>query len=181
MYRFFLLSLFLTVQFTATLSDTPQQIVTKYKNYHTICNGLGYKEKSCGNKGVVAFQALLKNSISNLGQHNSVKFDTVKLNEGSGYDVKTGKFTAPEDGMYSFSWNVRIYSGKEFHTEIVKNGNVVAYNYADGNMVKSGYYLTSSSTVNIKMKKREQVWIRTHYKGQYLHGGYFSYFSGFKL
>ncbi|XP_056016949.1 cerebellin-3-like [Ostrea edulis] len=185
MFRFFPLSPFLTVQFTDTLSETPQQIVTKYKNYHTICSGLGYKEKSCCTiysvVGVVVFQALLKNSISNLGQHNSVKFDTVKLNEGSGCDVKTEKFTAPEDGVFSFSWNVVVYSGTEFHTEIVKNGNAVAYNYADGNMVKSGYYLTSSSTVNMKMKKREQVWIRAHYKGQYLLGGYFSYFSGFKL
>ncbi|XP_056014450.1 heavy metal-binding protein HIP-like [Ostrea edulis] len=182
MYRVFLLSLFVAVQFTAALSDTPHQIVTKYKNYHTICNGLGYKEKSCANNGVVAFQALLQNDISDLGTYQTVKFDTVKLNEGSGYDVKTGKFTAPEDGVYSFSWNVLVYSGKEFHTEIVKNGNVVAKNYADGRILKSGYHLTSSSTVNIKMKKREQVWIRSHNKhGRYIHGSSWSYFSGFKL
>ncbi|XP_048768990.1 heavy metal-binding protein HIP-like [Ostrea edulis] len=182
MYRFFLLSLFVAVQFTATLSDTPQQIVTKYKNYHTICNGLGYEEKSCANKGVVAFQAVLQNYISDLGTYKTVKFDTVKLNEGSGYDVKTGKFTAPEDGVYSFSWNVLVKSGKVFHTEIVKNGNIIAYNYADGNIAKSGSFLASSSTVNIKLKKREQVWIRAHSNlGQYIHGYAWSYFSGFKL
>ncbi|XP_056014447.1 complement C1q tumor necrosis factor-related protein 3-like [Ostrea edulis] len=171
MYRFFLLSLFLTVQFTATLSDTPHQIVTKYKNYHTICTGLGYRDKPCANRGVVAFQALLQKHISNLGKSQPVIFDTLKLNEGSGYDVKTGKFTAPEDGVYSFSWNVLVNSGKEFHTEIVKNGDVVAKNYADGTIVKSGYHLTSSSTVNIKMKKREQVWIRAHHNHRrYMHG-----------
>ncbi|XP_048771056.2 complement C1q tumor necrosis factor-related protein 3-like [Ostrea edulis] len=182
MYRFFLLSLFLAVQFIATLSDTPHQIVTKYKNYYTICSGLGYKEKSCASRDVVAFHAKLRDSISNLGSKQPVKFDTVMLNEGSGYDVKTGKFTATEDGVYSFSWNVLVYSGKEFHTEIVKNGNAIAYNYANGRIVKSGYYLSSSSTVNIKMKKGEQVWVTAHGNhGRFLYGGIWPNFSGFKL
>ncbi|XP_048768300.2 complement C1q tumor necrosis factor-related protein 3-like [Ostrea edulis] len=182
MHRVFLLFLCLTLLFAVALSETPQHIVNKYKNYRTICSGLGYKDESCPSKGVIAFQVMLQNRLSNLGKYQTVKFDTVKLNEGSGYDVKTGKFTATEDGVYSFSWNILAYSGKTSHTEIVKDGNIVAYNYADGRIVKSGHYLTSSSTVNIKMKKKEQVWIRAHDKhGQYIHGNFWSYFSGFKL
>ncbi|XP_048742176.2 heavy metal-binding protein HIP-like [Ostrea edulis] len=182
MYRFLLLSLFLAVLFSATLSDTPQQIVNKYRNYHKICSGLGYKRKWGPNKRVVAFQAMLQNHLSNLRSHQTVRFDAVKLNEGSGYDVDTGKFTAPEDGVYSFSWNVLVKWGGKFHTQIVKNGNIIARNYADGRIIKRGHFLTSSSTVNIKMKKNEQVWISVHDTyGQYVHGSYWSYFSGFKL
>lgn len=46
--RFVLLSLLLLVAGTAP--ETPQQVVTKYKNYKAICNGLGYENLGC--KGI---------------------------------------------------------------------------------------------------------------------------------
>ncbi|XP_061176196.1 complement C1q-like protein 4 [Saccostrea echinata] len=182
MCRFLLFVMFLSLLVTIIISKTPQQIVAKCSNYKAICTGLGYTDKTCQNKGAVAFQAILIKDISNLGIEKPVIFEKVTLNEGSGYDGKTGKFTAPQDGVYSFSWNVLVSSGKAFYTEIVKDGVLVARNYADGNIVKSTYFLTSSSTVNIKMNYKEKVWIRAQgNNGQFSHGNYWSYFSGFKI
>ncbi|XP_062597904.1 complement C1q tumor necrosis factor-related protein 7-like [Saccostrea cucullata] len=181
MCRFPLFLLFLSEFFTTAILETPQQIVTKYSNYKAICSGLGYRDTTCQSKGI-AFQAVLIKSITSLGAQKPVIFEKMTLNEGLGYDATTGKFTAPEDGIYSFSWNVLVLSGKAFHTEIVKDGKMVARNYADGKIVKSGLYLASSSTVNIKLKSKEKVWIRVHLNfGEYVYGNHWSYFSGFRI
>lgn len=107
-------------------------------------------------------------------------FDNVSLNEGKAYDSTTGIFTAPCDGIYSFSWTTLSKGGKYFITEIVRNGQVIAYNYTDGRG-RTGFVM-SSSHANIKMKKDEKVWIRTYESyGQFVHGKNWSNFSGFKM
>lgn len=71
-------------------------------------------------------------------------------------------------------------SGKYFPTEIVRNGQKVAYNYTDGRG-RDGYTV-STSHANIKMEKGDRVWIRTWgAHGLYAPGGDWSYFSGVKL
>ncbi|XP_062597920.1 complement C1q tumor necrosis factor-related protein 5-like [Saccostrea cucullata] len=156
---------------TTVIPETPQQIVTKYSNYKAICSGLGYSDRTCQSKGI-AFQAVFIKSITSFGAQKPVIFEKMTLNEGLCYDATTEKFTAPEDGVYSFSWNVLVHSGKAFYTEIVKDGNMVARNYADGKIVKSSLYLASSSTVNIKLKPKEKVWIRVHLNfGEYVFTG----------
>uniref|UniRef100_K1RHX7 Collagen alpha-1(X) chain n=1 Tax=Magallana gigas TaxID=29159 RepID=K1RHX7_MAGGI len=109
----------------------------------------------------------------------TVIFDKVSLNEGNAYDNTSGVFTAPSDGIYSFSWTILTASEKYFISEIVHNGVKIAYNYADGRGLNA--YLMSTSHANIKMKKNEQVWIKaSDTNGKYAHDGY-CYFSGEKL
>lgn len=111
----------------------------------------------------------------------TVIFNKVSLNEGNAYDKTSGKFTAPSDGIYSFSWTTLTPAGKHFVTDIVRNGETITRNYTDGRG-QNGFAM-STSNANIKMKKGEKVWIRTHgNNGHFVHGsGEWSFFSGVKL
>ncbi|XP_052678290.1 complement C1q tumor necrosis factor-related protein 3-like [Crassostrea angulata] len=158
--------------------ETPQQVVTRYKNYKAICDGMGFQNVRC--KDPIAFQSSLTKTLQNLKNQETVIFDKISLNEGKAYDNISGIFTAPLDGIYSFTWTISTTAGKYFVTEIVLNGQNVTYNHADGRG-HDGHPMTTSHA-NIKMKKGDKVWIRTRQNyGQYAHGANWCYFSGTKL
>ncbi|XP_052680200.1 complement C1q tumor necrosis factor-related protein 3-like [Crassostrea angulata] len=160
-----------------TANETPQQVVTRYNNYKAICNGMGYENVRC--KDPIDFQSSLTKPLENLKNYEIVIFDKVSLNEGNAYDHVTGIFTAPLDGIYSFTWTTLTKAGKYFVTEIMLNGKTVAFNNTDGRG-HSGNPM-STSHANIKMKKGDKVWIRTHGSGgQFAHANW-CFFSGSKL
>ncbi|XP_061176947.1 heavy metal-binding protein HIP-like [Saccostrea echinata] len=183
MCRLVLLLVMVTTVF-GSMKETPQQIVNKYNNYRKICIGLGYQNLSCkaDNKGKrsIAFQSSLSSTLENMGNQQTVIFDKVTLNEGKGYNKKTGVFTAPEEGLFNFSWTMKSKAGQYFVSEIVHDGKPIAYNQADGRGL-TGYAMTSN-TANIKMNKGDKAWIRTKDSyGKYASGGYWCNFSGNKL
>ncbi|XP_061177026.1 complement C1q-like protein 4 [Saccostrea echinata] len=128
---------------------------------------------------MVAFQAKLTKNQRSLSGNSIIIFTTTTLNAGHAYSPLTGIFTAPEDGIYVFSWNVLAHAGNVFHTEIVLNGNAVAQNHADGRS-GSPHYASGSSTAVIGMRTNDQVWIRAKGHGESAAGDWSS-FSGFKL
>ncbi|XP_062576639.1 heavy metal-binding protein HIP-like, partial [Saccostrea cucullata] len=128
----------------------------------------------------IAFHARLLRAQGNLGNYAVVVFGKVTQNSGNAYNANTGKFIAPEDGLYFFLWTILTRDGKIFNTQIVLNGNIFGYNNADGVSGNSNLASGSSSAV-IKMKKKDEVWIRTHGKdGKYAYAEWSS-FTGFKL
>nr|XP_022299002.1 heavy metal-binding protein HIP-like [Crassostrea virginica] len=162
--------------------ETPQQVVTRYNNYRTICTGLGYQNLQCkaGNDGGIVFQSTLTKTLQNLKNQETVIYEKVTLNEGNAYSKDTGKFTAPVGGVYAFSWTTLSSPGKYFISEIVHNGKAITYSQCDGKGLTG--YPSSSNQVNIKMKKGDKVWIRAHGKyGQYAYGGNWCSFSGYKF
>ena len=64
-----------------------------------------FSECTPDKRNVIYLQANLSPNLQNLPIKNAIKFDVVLLNKGKGYDAKTGVFTAPEDGVYSFAWS----------------------------------------------------------------------------
>lgn len=148
-------------------------------NFHFILFRLGYfiyypKVE------IVAFQTSLTKTLENLRRHQTVIFDKVLLNEGNAYSKASGIFTAPSDGIYSFTWTMSTKYGKYFVTEIVWNYEKVAYNQADGRG-HNGWPM-STSHAYIKMKKGEKVWIRAQGNyGHFAYGGHWCSFSGAKL
>lgn len=53
-----------------------------------------------------------------------MKFENVQINKGNGYDPKTGVFTAPEDGVYSFAWSILTKIGSMVYiADVVDNVN----------------------------------------------------------
>nr|XP_034307784.1 complement C1q tumor necrosis factor-related protein 4-like [Crassostrea gigas] len=180
-----LLSLFTYV--SGSVPDTPQQVVTKYNNYKTICTGLGYKATQCNGEQtkVIGFQSSRKGDLVNLKTSETVIFNQASLNKGSAYDTTTGEFTAPNDGVYSFSWTTMSETEKYFITEIFLNSSPVAYNFTDGRgRTKNAGNVMSSSNAIIEMRKGDKVWIRAHDKyGQFARcvNGQWCFFSGFKI
>lgn len=99
----------------------------------------------------------------------TVIFDKVSLNEGNAYDKTSGIFTAPLNGIYSFTW-----------TTATRGGKLITKMFTDGSG-RNGIEVTTSH-VNIKMKKGDKAWIRAYRHWGYLAlGGDWCSFSGVKL
>lgn len=55
---------------------------------------------------MIAFHARLDyNHLKNVPVNTTIKYGIVLLNKGDAYNSKTGIFTAPENGVYSFAWS----------------------------------------------------------------------------
>lgn len=70
---------------------------------------------------VYAFNARVGTSIRNLAENGRVVFNTVVSNQGLGYNVSTGIFTAPIGGIYLFDWTILAFSGSNAHTTLTLN------------------------------------------------------------
>lgn len=81
---------------------------------------------------IIVFQSSLTKTIENIKQNEILIFDKVSLSEENAYNVTSGIFTAPVDGIYSFSWTILTKGGKYFITDIMLNGRPIAFNYTDG-------------------------------------------------
>eukprot|EP00105_Crassostrea_gigas_P004910 XP_011418280.1 PREDICTED: heavy metal-binding protein HIP-like [Crassostrea gigas] len=153
--------------------------IAKYDKYQNVCKKMGYQDKRCEEKEVIAFHARPSTDLRNLKDKDVVVFGTVTLNTGKGYNPTTGKFTAPSRGHYSFTWTIATRPGYMFSTQLVINGNPVSYTHVNGKTGGNNYE-TGSSTVILKMEKNDVVSILLYYTGE-LAVGLWSSFSGFKL
>ena len=127
-------------------------------------------------KNVIAFHANLRNTIKNIPVNTALKFDDVKLNEGKGYDPKTGIFTAPTDGVYSFAWSfLSINGGTVYVTAVVNNvGQVHTCVHK-----QQTYHISISGHLLSKLKKGNKVWLKTFWlAATHIHGGGYTFFSG---
>ena len=129
-----------------------------------------------------AFFATMSSDKENLPVDSVVLFDKASLNVGEAYDETTGKFTCKVDGLYTFSQTTFSGPKKDLTTELITSGNSVAKNLVDTDATDD--YLSSSSTVVVRMRKGEQTWISV-VKGDQLTATWssepISMFSGFKI
>ena len=100
----------------------------------------------------VGFSAFLTNRVV-LNSPVKLVFDHVLSNSGNGYDIKTGIFTAPIAGLYSFS--VTLTSDISSRFFIMFNGRNVGYVVNSGeNRWESG-----SQNVNLQLTVGDKVWV----------------------
>ena len=123
----------------------------------------------------IGFLATSSSNKENVPKHTVVIFDKVLNNDGNAYNPRNGIFTAPVDGLYLFSWTVATNAHKNFVTFLEYNGQDVGRNHAgsDGTWNSS-----ASQTLVLHMKKNHKVLLKTYYKGDYIHGGGWSTFTG---
>lgn len=125
----------------------------------------------------VVFAAQLSKDITKLGSHQIIEYDKVLLNDGNGYDVRHGHFTAPVKGVYLLSLIVYTDHHNTINLDLVKNGQAVTILYANG--------ITDSASgtfvLPILLQQGDMVWVRTHAgnEGKTLPGFYTSMLNSF--
>ena len=139
----------------------------------------------CATKSPV-FMASLSADLVHCTLHQPVIFDSVKVNQGSGYDHNHGVFKAPVAGVYAFTATLSVIPHNQYHVAIVRGNanNEIGYLYTDPQNI----WLERSTTVFTHLNMNEQVWMvcvgDSRIEGHHQHswgaaGDYHSHFSGF--
>ncbi|VDI27099.1 Hypothetical predicted protein [Mytilus galloprovincialis] len=103
------------------------------------------------------FYIELSNDVT-LNKNSIVKFDVTRVDVGDNFNTGDGIFIAPRSGIYLFSWTVKMFSGKNTHTElrvdnVVKGRQIVA--------LGSVGHLATTRNVLTNVKHGDHVWIQT--------------------
>merc|ERR1712227_516500 len=105
--------------------------------------GSGYNPGYNSNSyDVVAFSAKRADSCCR-GMNSRIRFDRSLTNLGGGWDGRTGEFTAPASGTYSFSWSALSPDRQQLRLSLMMNGLEMSSSWADS----AGYQSSSGSTV----------------------------------
>ena len=121
----------------------------------------------------VAFLATMASHAS-VSASNTIIFDTVRTNVGSGYNIDDGSFTAPVDGIYQFSSSMMTEQDGEIWAYFSLNGRNMAYIYAHGT---EGRHDQGANTVILQLNKGDKVGVVNHHTST-IYGGGYSTFSG---
>ena len=111
----------------------------------------------------VAFSTYLSKTLSHLGNGHTIKLDQVSLNDGNGYSVITGVFTAPQYGVYLLMFTIDVY-GQDAKTEVrlVKNNvnivDAIAWSTGQNHDVMGG------NSAIIRLSQGEMVWLENYHQ-----------------
>ncbi|KAK3580693.1 hypothetical protein CHS0354_017974 [Potamilus streckersoni] len=105
-----------------------------------------------------------------------VHFDTVLHNDGNGFNKESGIFTCPLSGTYFFTLSVMTSHGYHTAVHLLVNGQIKGNSYANG---ADSWDQGSISNI-FRCEAGQNVWISV-YGGTYIHGDYYTSFSGFLL
>lgn len=125
----------------------------------------------------VAFSAYLT-SVSPEGT-DIVKFNNIWTNIGNAYNPITGVFTAPTNGLYSFTSVLLSLDNKILFRHIFRNNE-----YLEGTFVSGDGQKTGTLSVVLDLNKNDLVYIksrRSGYGGVYSSSNKYSTFSGFLI
>ncbi|XP_061187452.1 complement C1q tumor necrosis factor-related protein 3-like isoform X2 [Saccostrea echinata] len=182
----FLVSLLCMIIFTRADSPKPKTFRHDYVTYKNVCREMDWVPKCDCHKEIkggcqgkfVAFHAILSKRLNNIPVNTILKFGNVLTNEGGGYNPSTGKFTAPEDGVYSFSWTYCTNKGSNVYVVGVVDGTIRAYISNHG---QANNWQNTSGHLVMKLKTGNQFWIKTYAStSKTIHENY-TFLSGYKL
>ena len=131
-----------------------------------------------------AFSAYVSTYETELSKDHIIRFDTIVTNIGSHYNQHSGVFTAPEQGVYVFSWNLYCRSGGYIFSQLVVNSNVVGALFTSGE--GDNALRTTTEIVVVQVNAGDVVYVRTHptqnhLNNLYSHPDWRSSFSGWKV
>lgn len=127
----------------------------------------------------MAFTVNLSEHLTNLGSGQTIKFDNVITNFGSGYSPVTGVFTCPGDGSYVFIATMMCHAGTFNELRLMVNGASKMLMYTgDQELHNQG-----TNSVVLQLKKSDTVWIETagYPPTSRVYGHHWSSFTGIKL
>ncbi|XP_063431275.1 complement C1q-like protein 4 [Mytilus trossulus] len=143
--------------------------------FHTLMKKLSSSSKcECKDSNTrTAFTAILKTNIR-VNVNYVFKFDEVKVNQGNNYNLYTGEFTAPRDGLYYFSCTIQVNRAGNKYFYLMKNSSI----YLRGYIVNTNYGSQTKSVI-MDLDKGDHVYVKSGSK--YNVQKQYSYFSGYLL
>lgn len=121
----------------------------------------------------VAFTAITS-SATTYSSGSTIRFNRLKINQGSGFNTGNYRFTAPAAGLYVFSWSIALPNNYVGNSNLMKNGSI----YHQIQCQKT--YQQCGATVTMWLNRRDQVWVTSAYSSIYVYATYSS-FSGWKI
>ena len=127
----------------------------------------------------VAFYARSISTISNFSIGRVLAFSDVITNTGEAYDSSTGKFTAPTNGHFVFSWTMVCTTVHGVDTILMLNGQNKGVAQADCRQQNG----SGSNTVVLKLSQGDVVHLEAGgiWGSRQVWGDTFSTFSGWRI
>ncbi|XP_061177316.1 cerebellin-1-like [Saccostrea echinata] len=153
----------------------------------TICSLCGQRKGSqlTGTGQQIAFYAYMSSNIQikTLSKHKIFVYNRVETNIGNGYDDKSGKFIAPESGIYVIHTTTFSHNKSHVVIEVVKNGVVKDVAIADSGNHDDNASASTLTILNLKKGDVLNTRVGPGYGGRYLPNNKYARmsFSGFKL
>ena len=91
--------------------------------------------------------------------HHILLFDTVKTNLGSAYNSNSGMFTAPVDGVYTFTWTIFSEVHSYVYTQIVVNSAAFDNMIVNSNAVNDVH--SGTKVIVVSLTSGDVVYVRT--------------------
>lgn len=128
----------------------------------------------------IAFSAYISVRQTNAGIDQTIKFDTIVTNIGNHYSNYSGIFSAPQHGVYVFTWTSHCLGGSYLLTKLVVNGRFVGSTDTDARGA-SGVRSTTGIVV-VEVNQGDRVFVATHPTYDlYSNPNWRPSFSGWKL
>ncbi|XP_062588227.1 uncharacterized protein LOC134249885 [Saccostrea cucullata] len=134
---------------------------------------------------VVAFSSYISTHETHLTEDHTIKFDKIVTNIGNHYNPHSGLFTAPQHGVYVFTWSLYCAVDGYIFSHLVVNSNVVGAMFTTAQGATN--YRATTWTVVVEVNKDDVVYIRTlpngnsHSGSLYSGVNYRSSFNGWRL
>lgn len=149
-----------------------------------VCNSfeinVAVPSTSTMNTDPIAFYSFISaDTTTKLQLHQTLIYDTVKINSGQGYHQDGGIFIAPRSGIYGFAWTLAVSSVGWASTEIVINSEKYGRASADGDDGSHGF---GTGFVIANVNAGDHVYIRMSITGDpVLYGDSRTLFSGWMI
>ncbi|XP_045191103.2 EMILIN-2-like [Mercenaria mercenaria] len=135
----------------------------------------------------VAFQASLTTESATFKLYDTINFNKVITNIGRAYNKRTGIFTAPISGTYTFNTNIVSEKGHYVEASIKVNDMVTVSAISDHRMSRDGKHFTTWDQGNavaiLRLNRGDKVSVSVQWpQGSHvIHGVGKSNFSGYLL
>uniref|UniRef100_K1RYH6 Complement C1q-like protein 4 n=1 Tax=Magallana gigas TaxID=29159 RepID=K1RYH6_MAGGI len=105
-------------------------------------------------------------AINTISKYKTIVYDSVETNNGKAYDARSGKFTAPESGLYVFHTSTTALDKSHSIIEIAKNGQVKDVSWADAMDHNDRAVASTMSILNLTKGDVVLVRVGVHYMAE---------------